>query len=79
MYSDNEIEITGEGVIHEEIVKKALAEQPPEEQLADLADLFKNFSDTRKISCQMISFASGSPDSIISMTLSPKKIVVPWV
>ena len=49
MISENEIEISGEGVIHEEIVKKALAEQPEEEQLADLADLFKNFSDTTRI------------------------------
>ena len=49
MLSENEIEISGEGVIHEEIVKKALAVQPEEEQLADLADLFKNFSDTTRI------------------------------
>ena len=49
MLSENEIEISGAGVIHEEIVKKALAVQPEEEQLADLADLFKNFSDTTRI------------------------------
>ena len=44
-----EIEFTGENVIHEEIVRKAMSEQPPEELLADLADLFKNFSDTTRI------------------------------
>lgn len=49
MKSETDIEITGEGVIHEEIVKKALLEQPEEELLADLADLFKNFSDTTRI------------------------------
>ncbi len=44
-----EIDFTGENVIHEDIVKKAMAAQPAEELLADLADLFKNFSDTTRI------------------------------
>ena len=43
------IDIAGEGVIHEDIVKKTLAEQPEEISLAELADLFKNFSDTTRI------------------------------
>ena len=42
-------EINSEGSIHEDIVRKALAAQPDEELLADLADLFKNFSDTTRI------------------------------
>ena len=46
---ENTIEICGEKIIHEEVVRKALAEQPEEETLADLADLFKNFSDTTRI------------------------------
>ena len=49
MITEDEIEINSEGVIHEEIVKKALSEQPSEVLLADLADLFKNFSDTTRI------------------------------
>ena len=49
MKSEDEIEINGEGVIHEDVVKKALAVQPAEELLANLADLFKNFSDTTRI------------------------------
>ena len=44
-----EIDFIGENVIHEDIVKKAMADQPAEELLADLADLFKNFSDTTRI------------------------------
>jgi len=44
-----EIDFIGENVIHEDIVKKAMAAQPAEELLADLADLFKNFSDTTRI------------------------------
>lgn len=44
-----EIEIFPEPLIHEEVVRKALSEQPEEELLADLADLFKNFSDTTRI------------------------------
>ena len=44
-----EIEICTEPLIHEDVVKKALLEQPAEELLADLADLFKNFSDTTRI------------------------------
>ncbi len=47
--NENEIEICAENVIHEEAVRKALASQPAEEMLADLADLFKNFSDTTRI------------------------------
>ena len=43
------IDFAGEGVIHEDIVKKTLAEQPQEISLAELADLFKNFSDTTRI------------------------------
>ena len=43
------IDIAGEGVIHEDIVKKALAEQPEEISLAELSDLFKNFSYTTRI------------------------------
>ncbi len=38
-----------EGMIHEDVVLKAVAAQPEEELLADLADLFKNFSDTTRI------------------------------
>ena len=49
MKSEDEIEFNGEGVIHEDIVKRALAEQPEEICLAELADLFKNFSDTTRI------------------------------
>lgn len=49
MKAENKHEISGEGVIHEDVVRKALAEQPDEEKLADLADLFKNFSDTTRI------------------------------
>ncbi len=49
MKSEDEIEFNGEGVIHEDVVKRALAVQPEEELLADLADLFKNFSDTTRI------------------------------
>ena len=44
-----EIEICAEPLIHEDVVRKAILEQPAEEQLADLADLFKNFSDTTRI------------------------------
>ena len=44
-----ENEIYTEPPIHKEIVRKALSEQPAEELLADLADLFKNFSDTTRI------------------------------
>ena len=44
-----EIEICTEPLIHEDVVRKALSEQPAEELLADLADLFKNFSDTTRI------------------------------
>ena len=44
-----EIEISTETPIHEDVVRKALSEQPAEELLADLADLFKNFSDTTRI------------------------------
>lgn len=44
-----EIEIFTESPIHEDVVRKALSEQPAEELLADLADLFKNFSDTTRI------------------------------
>ncbi|MBQ6508500.1 MAG: helix-turn-helix transcriptional regulator [Flexilinea sp.] len=44
-----EIEINTETPIHEDVVRKALSEQPAEELLADLADLFKNFSDTTRI------------------------------
>ena len=36
-------------MIHEDVVRKAMAHQPAEEMLADLADLFKNFSDTTRI------------------------------
>lgn len=43
------IDIAGEGMIHVDIVKKALAEQPEEISLAELTDLFKNFSDTTRI------------------------------
>ncbi len=46
---NNEIELCGEKVIHEDVIRKALAEQPDEEILADLADLYKNFSDTTRI------------------------------
>ena len=35
-----EIEICTEPLIHEDVVRKALSEQPAEELLADLADLF---------------------------------------
>ena len=49
MRTEDEIEICAEPVIHEDVVKKAIAEQPAEELLADLADLFKNFSDTTRI------------------------------
>jgi len=41
--------INEDEVIHEDVVKKALAEQPEEILLAELADLFKNFSDTTRI------------------------------
>ena len=44
-----EIEISTETPIHEDVVRKAISEQPAEELLADLADLFKNFSDTTRI------------------------------
>ena len=47
--TEEKIEFNEEGVIHEDVVRKALAEQPEEELLADLADLFKNFSDTTRI------------------------------
>ena len=49
MKSEDEIEFCTDSVIHEDVVKKALSAQPEEEQLADLADLFKNFSDTTRI------------------------------
>lgn len=49
MKSEIDVEFSNEGVIHEEVVRKALSEQPAEELLADLADLFKNFSDTTRI------------------------------
>ncbi len=49
MKSIDEIEICAEPLIHEDVVRKVLAEQPEEESLADLADLFKNFSDTTRI------------------------------
>ena len=45
----DEIELCGEKIIHEDAIRKALSEQPEEEKLADLADLFKNFSDTTRI------------------------------
>ena len=44
-----EIELCTEPLIHEDVVRKAMAQQPAEELLADLADLFKNFSDTTRI------------------------------
>lgn len=44
-----DIEICSEPLIHEDLIKSALASQPDEEKLADLADLFKNFSDTTRI------------------------------
>ena len=49
MKSDEEFEICAETCIHEDIVQHVLKEQPDEELLADLADLFKNFSDTTRI------------------------------
>lgn len=49
MKQEDEIELCAETLIHEDVVRKALAEQPDEELLADLADLFKNFSDTTRI------------------------------
>ena len=49
MKQEDEIELCAETMIHEDVVRKALAEQPDEELLADLADLFKNFSDTTRI------------------------------
>ena len=49
MKQEDEIELCAETLIHEEVVRKALSEQPDEELLADLADLFKNFSDTTRI------------------------------
>ena len=49
MENNHEIEICSDVFVHEDIVKKALSEQPEEEMLADLADLFKNFSDTTRI------------------------------
>ena len=49
MIKEEEIELCTETLIHEDVVRKALAEQPDEELLADLADLFKNFSDTTRI------------------------------
>ena len=45
----DELELCGEKIIHEDVIRKALSEQPEEEILADLADLFKNFSDTTRI------------------------------
>ncbi len=44
-----EIEICTEPLIHEDVVRKTIAAQPAEELLADLADLFKYFSDTTRI------------------------------
>ena len=44
-----ELEFCTETLIHEDVVRKAVASQPAEELLADLADLFKNFSDTTRI------------------------------
>ncbi len=49
MKQEDEIEICSDPLIHEDVVRKVLAEQPDEELLADLADLFKNFSDTTRI------------------------------
>ena len=43
MKQEDEIEFCSEPLIHEDVVRKVLSEQPEEEQLADLADLFKNF------------------------------------
>ena len=44
-----DIDICSEPFIHKDLIKNALANQPEEEKLADLADLFKNFSDTTRI------------------------------
>jgi ArsR family transcriptional regulator len=49
MKTVSEKEINNEGMIHEDVVLKAVSAQPDEELLADLADLFKNFSDTTRI------------------------------
>ena len=49
MIADYELETCSEPLVHDDIVKTALASQPDEEKLADLADLFKNFSDTTRI------------------------------
>ena len=46
---EENIEICAENVIHGDVVRAAVAAQPDEELLADLADLFKNFSDTTRI------------------------------
>ena len=66
MKAEDEIEIYAEPLIHEDIVRKVLAEQPEEELLADLADLFKYFSDTTRI--RILSLLSSSELSVSEIT-----------
>ncbi len=49
MKEAEEFEICAEKQVHQDAVDKARSAQPDEENLADLADLFKNFSDTTRI------------------------------
>lgn len=45
----NEIELCDETIIHNNKVSRTKGSMPDEENLFDLADLFKNFSDTTRI------------------------------
>ncbi len=70
MKQEDEIEFCSEPLIHEEVVRKVLSEQPEEEQLADLADLFKNFSDTTRI--RILSLLISNEMCVCDMTAALK-------
>ena len=47
--TENEIEVCQKHCIHEDVVSEVRKEQPTDEMLADLADLFKVFGDSTRI------------------------------
>ena len=58
MINEKELDMCETGEIHEELLKTVREKLPPEEQLYDLAELFKVFGDSTRIRILFVLFES---------------------